>query len=316
MKKQNEFVIIDTYFKTEYNNNNNSIITGIGDDAAVVQIPAGKQLCISTDTLIPNQHFPKATSPADIAYKAFQVNLSDMAAMGAAPRWISLNLTMPKYSHPWLSRFSTELKKNLNLYDMALIGGDTTCGKLSITITIYGLVDSHKFLKRDGAKNQDEIYVSGPIGEAALGLQMIQNKFPQDDFFIKRLNRPIARVELGQILTEYASSCIDISDGLLQDLSHILQASHLGATIDIKNLIQNSKIKNICSKTKTKNLILYGGDDYELLFTLPKNKINTVREKHPEITKKIQKIGTIVNKKGVFIDGKILKIKGYQHFSN
>ncbi len=298
----NEFELIQNYFNWPLSDP--GIELGIGDDAAIFNLDSGYQLVTTTDTLSEGVHFFKNDSPEDIAYKSLAVNLSDIAAMGATAKCFTLALTLPKLDEIWLKQFSQSLKQTSKKYNVSLIGGDTTRGPLNITITMMGVVETSKAIKRSGARNGDNIYVSGEIGDAALCLKKINaGERPHKAELIK-LNRPIPRIELGSALKGIANSCIDISDGLEQDLSHIIKASKVGAMVDIQELpLSQSMIKYIESNDDWA-LPLCGGDDYELCFTAPEN-FNSEIINIAEFCKiKITKIG-VIN------DSKDLKIKGY-----
>ena len=298
----NEFELIQNYFNWPLSDPD--IELGIGDDAAIFNLDSGYQLVTTTDTLSEGVHFFKNDSPEDIAYKSLAVNLSDIAAMGATAKCFTLALTLPKLDEIWLKQFSQSLKQTSKKYNVSLIGGDTTRGPLNITITMMGVVETSKAIKRSGARNGDNIYVSGEIGDAALCLKKINaGERPHKAELIK-LNRPIPRIELGSALKGIANSCIDISDGLEQDLSHIIKASKVGAMVDIQELpLSQSMIKYI-ENNNDWALPLCGGDDYELCFTAPEN-FNSEIINIAEFCKiKITKIG-VIN------DSKDLKIKGY-----
>ena len=298
----NEFELIQNYFNWPLSDSD--IELGIGDDAAIFNLDSGYQLVTTTDTLSEGVHFFKNDSPEDIAYKSLAVNLSDIAAMGATAKCFTLALTLPKLDEIWLKQFSQSLKQTSKKYNVSLIGGDTTRGPLNITITMMGVVETSKAIKRSGARNGDNIYVSGEIGDAALCLKKINaGERPHKAELIK-LNRPIPRIELGSALKGIANSCIDISDGLEQDLSHIIKASKVGAMVDIQELpLSQSMIKYIESNDDWA-LPLCGGDDYELCFTAPENFYSEIINIAEFCKIKITKIG-VIN------DSKDLKIKGY-----
>ncbi len=240
----NEFELIQNYFNWPLSDS--SIELGAGDDAAIFNLDSGYQLVTSTDTLSEGVHFFKDDSPEDIAYKSLAVNLSDIAAMGATAKYFTLAITLPILDEIWLEQFSESLKETSEKYHVSLIGGDTTRGPLNITITMMGVVEKSKAIKRSGARNGDNIYVSGEIGDAALCLKKINEGQKPHKAELIKLNRPIPRLELGSALKGLASSCIDISDGLKQDLSHIIKASEVGAMIDIKDIpLSQSMIKHI-----------------------------------------------------------------------
>jgi len=291
-----EFEIIKRYFSSRIIDNEN-IILGIGDDAAVVSTPENKELVVSIDTLISGVHFPSQTSAADVAYKALAVNLSDLAAMGASPAWFTLALTLPELDHQWLEEFSESLFDISSAYHIPLLGGDTTRGALSITIQIAGHVSRGRALLRSGANVGDKIYVSGNIGDAALGLYVLENSLINDGLtLVDRLNRPQPRVELGQQLNGVASACIDISDGLFADLRHVLAASHVGAILEQDKIpLSENARKFIADKSECLDFIYNGGDDYELCFSVPANKTSEIEGIAAQLNCKLSYIGEITS---------------------
>ena len=308
----NEFELIQNYFNWPLSDP--SIELGVGDDAAIFNLDSGYQLVTTTDTLSEGVHFFKDDSPEDIAYKSLAVNLSDIAAMGATAKYFTLAITLPILDEIWLEQFSESLKETSEKYHVSLIGGDTTKGPLNITITMMGVVEKSKAIKRSGARNGDNIYVSGEIGDAALCLKKINEGQKPHKAELIKLNRPIPRLELGSALKGLASSCIDISDGLKQDLSHIIKASEVGAMIDIKDIpLSQSMIKHI-KENDDWSLPLCGGDDYELCFTAPEN-FNSEIINIAEFCKiKITKIGVISDSKELEIKGYDGQGESYQHF--
>jgi thiamine-monophosphate kinase len=240
---------------------------GIGDDAAVLELPPGEHLVAATDTLNAGTHFPAETSPADIGYKSLAVNLSDMAAMGAIPRWVLLSLSLPDADPGWIRSFIAGFKSLAKTHAVSLVGGDTTSGPLSVSMTALGTVKPGLQLLRSGAAPGDLLVVSGTIGGAARVLDLL--KAGQAVTQRHLLERPQPRVKLGRSLPGYASACIDISDGLLADLGHVTEASRCGARLDIEKLPQAEVLAELDDEVKW-NYQLSGGDDYELLFTLPR----------------------------------------------
>jgi len=318
-----EFDIIRQYFiPTE---SRADVILGIGDDAAILSVPEQHELVQSVDTLVAGVHFPLETSPQDIAYKALAVNLSDMAAMGAEPAWFTLAISLPDADETWLKAFSESLSKLAQEFNLQLVGGDTTNGPLTISITINGFVVSGKSLTRHNAKVGDKIYVSGTLGDAALALMEYQGQcLVQKESLVylrERLNRPTARIELGLLLREYASSCIDVSDGLLADLGHITERSRVGARINFEEIPRSEEFNlNLTDDALITPLILSGGDDYELCFTIPLDKQNEfetiIKEKNILVTC----IGEIEEAAGVrcIKNNQVVDVKemGYQHFTD
>ena len=248
--------------------------TGIGDDCALLNLPEKQTLAISTDTLVSGIHFLPDIAPADLAYKALAVNVSDLAAMGADPAWLTLALTLPSVDEAWLQAFSDSLFEQLDYYDMQLIGGDTTKGPLSMTLGIHGYVPVGRALKRSGAKPGDWIYVTGTPGDSAAGLAILQNRLTVSDetdsaYLVQRHLRPTPRILQGQALRDLASSAIDLSDGLVSDLGHILKASECGARIDLDALPYSEAMQRHVDGEQAMRWALSGGEDYELCFTVP-----------------------------------------------
>lgn len=314
----NEFSLIDYYFKSLETADSN-LIFGIGDDAACLQIPPNTHLLVSTDTLVAGVHFLPEWEPYNMAYKAVMVNISDMAAMGADPRWATLALTLPNFSQPWLNSFSRGLKEALQQYQVNLIGGDTTHGPLAITITIMGLAPIGKAVRRKGARPGDIIVVSGELGAAALALTA---NFPlaDDDQIVlqNKLMQPKPRTELTAILRQYATAAIDISDGLSADLNHICVASQVGACL-VEDQIPVHPLVHRYLADKGLDLALGGGDDYELCFTVPADKMAQVMHDFEKINQQCYPIGCIESELGLRLktikEGyKPLKIQGYTHF--
>lgn len=268
-----EFSLIDVFFKSPAQLRED-VVYGIGDDAACVTVAAGYELLISTDTLVAEVHFLSSWDPYDIACKAVMVNISDIAAMGAAPCWLSLALTLPESNVTWLERFSEGLHDSLNRFQIALIGGDTTRGPLSITVTIHGLAPVGKAVRRNGAHIGDKIYVSGELGAAALAVEFLNRgdlPIEEKKILMQKLQHPEPRVDMQKILQRYVSAAIDISDGLGADLNHICTSSGVGACLNETNI----PVHPLVTKYKQEmaaHFALQGGDDYELCFTVPQNK--------------------------------------------
>lgn len=269
-----EFELIASFFKQSGTRHDVSL--GIGDDCALLECPAGSQLAVSMDTMVSGVHFPQATSPFDIGYKLAAVNLSDMAAMGADPAWATLAITLPNADEAWLRQFCKGLFTLLNEYNVQLVGGDTTRGPLTVTMQMHGFVEKGMAIKRSGAEPGDKIYVSGYLGDAALGLQSLlgQRVLAKKSLepLLQSLNRPSPRIVLGQALLDIASAMVDVSDGLLADLTHILVASGVGASVDITKLPLSPAFTAVTTLSESWPLAAKGGDDYELCFTVPQAK--------------------------------------------
>jgi thiamine-monophosphate kinase len=297
------------------------VIQGIGDDAAVCEVPDGMQLVISTDTLIAGVHFPADTAAADIGYKSLAVNLSDIAAMGAEPCWFSLALTIPAMDWTWLETFSEGLLQLANEHTLQLIGGDTTQGPLAITITVHGLVPKGRALLRSQAKAGDDVWVTGSIGDAAAALRQWQAGGMQSMKLRYRLDRPTARVAAGLAVRNYAHAMIDISDGLAQDLGHILQASGVGAELELGRIpVSGSLLDFHPNDVERWHLQLRGGDDYELCFTAPPSHALAIEQALADCGVSASVIGHISAEPGLRCltpDGELFDMPqaGYRHFN-
>ncbi|PVZ87359.1 thiamine-phosphate kinase [Serratia sp. S1B] len=268
-----EFDLIARYFNRP-ETVRRDVQLGIGDDCALLTVAEKQLLAISTDTLVSGIHFLADIDPADLGYKALAVNLSDLAAMGADPAWLSLALTLPNVDEAWLKAFSDSLFEQLNYYGMQLIGGDTTRGPLSMTLTINGLVPAGRALTRSGARIGDWIYVTGTLGDSAAGLAVLQQRLQVSNpearnYLLKRHLRPMPRVLQGKALRDLASSAIDISDGLISDLKHVLNASRCGARIELDELPMSQAMTQHAEVDQALRWALTGGEDYELCFTVP-----------------------------------------------
>ena len=308
----NEFDLIQSYFNWEITDP--SIELGVGDDAALFTLNPGHQLVTSTDTLVEGIHFFKDASPRDIAYKSLAVNLSDIAAMGATAKCYTLSLTIPELDKEWLKDFSSSLKESSKLFNVDLIGGDTTKGPLNISINMMGSIEINSPIKRSGANDGDDIYVSGELGSAALCLKKIKKGEIPLESDLNSLNRPIPRLELGSALKNLASSCIDVSDGLEQDLSHILKSSGVGAIIDTQELPLSDSVMHYVKDTNDWSLPLCGGDDYELCFTAGKSKRDKISAISESLGTRVTRIGEIISQKKLEVVGYTGPRNSYQHF--
>jgi len=316
-----EFNIIKQYFDRPCAHTD----LGVGDDAALIQISPGHHLAISADMLVAGTHFLADCPAFDIGWKSLAVNISDMAAMGATPKWATLSIALPNVDEVWLAEFSSGFFACAEQFGVSLIGGDTTRGPLNISVQIIGEVPNGKALRRDGAKADDEIWVSGILGEAALGLAALQNKLNENqlshsekDTCIDALQKPEPRVGLGVALRDIAHSAIDISDGLMADLGHVLAQSHLGAEI-YWHKVPHVKVNRLDEST-LQGLSLAGGDDYELCFTAPKNKRAEILSIGEQLKLKLSCIGVTKEERSIHIFDADhqpieLKVKGYDHFN-
>lgn len=264
-----EFDLIRRYFTRA----TPGALLGVGDDAALLQVSHGNLLAVSTDMLVCGTHFFADADPCLLGHKTLAVNLSDLAAMGATPRWATLALSLPDADERWLEQFAAGFFALADSYGVELIGGDTTRGSLNLCVTIFGEVKAAQALRRSGARPGDEIWVSGQLGDAALALAHLQGHVSlSDDEFTAcapALHQPQPRVELGLALRGVASSAIDISDGLLGDLGHILDASQAGAELFFEKLPVSAILRRKIDHALGRQCVLSGGDDYELCFTAP-----------------------------------------------
>ena len=254
------------------------VVLGIGDDAALLQVPAGMQLVVAMDTLNSGVHFPPETAPADIGWKALAVNLSDLAAMGALPAWCTLSLSLPDADAGFVDGFLDGFLALASPHDVALVGGDTTRGPLSVCVAMHGVIEPGTALCRAGARVGDEVWISGTPGDAAGALAQWQAGVAIDPALRARLDRPTPRVSLGRALRGIATSCIDISDGLLADLGHVCKASAVGARVDVDALPASQALRNCFDADARRRLQATGGDDYELCFTAPAERHAAVIE--------------------------------------
>lgn len=318
MKIKNENDLIE-YLINNIQTESKDITRTIGDDCAVLKVSSKKSLVFTTDTSLEGPHFTKEYSPVDIGYKCLASNLSDIAAMGCRPRYFLMAITIPNLNSDWIKNFYKGIRELSKKHKLVLIGGDTNRGPLSISIQVIG-ENKKNILYRSGAKINDDIYVTGKIGLARASLIFSQKKMlVESKKFLKNLRHPIPRIDIGQEISEFASSCIDISDGLAKDLNIILQQSKQGALIEFDQIPSAPAIINKLDDKDLYEAVLGGGEDYELCFTANKRfrkKINYISDKFKT---KITKIGMICGKKLIYTrKGRIIrpKIKGFDHFNN
>ena len=314
-----EFEIIRRYFSTG-SVRRSDVALGIGDDAALLTVPAGQELAVTTDSLLSGVHFPADLDAAAVGHRALAANLSDLAAMGAEPTWALLALTLPSADEDWLAAFSRGFFALAKKHHVALVGGNIACGPLNITITAQGLVPTDHALTRKGAAANDLIFVTGHPGDAAAGLRLLQSgRADMEDTCVRRFAYPESRVEAGAALRGLASACIDISDGLLADLGHILEVSGVGATIMTARLPLSKRLLQLHGMEGGQQLALTGGDDYELLFTAPSERQRAIEERLGKLACPVACIGSIEATPGLRCleaSGHGLKITepGYKHF--
>jgi thiamine-monophosphate kinase len=299
----NEFELIARYF-AQQPVARPDVVLGIGDDAALLSVPPEHELVVSTDMLVAGVHFPEGVDARSIGHKALAANLSDLAAMGATPAWFTLNLSLPAAEPTWLRDFSQGLFALARQHELALVGGDTTRGPLTVGIQIMGFVPRWQALMRSGARPGDQVYVTGQLGEAALGLLVTQGRVELPEEFqgpvLARLHRPMPRVAAGLALRGIASACIDISDGLAADLGHVLEASAVGARIQL-NRLPLSPAYDAAFEQVGWDTALAGGDDYELCFTVPPDREAALRQVAGRFGVPWARIGEIETRPGLRI---------------
>jgi len=299
-------------------------VLGVGDDCALLAPTPGMHLAVSSDMLLEGCHFSPQDSPAGIGHKSLAVNLSDLAAMGATPRWATLAIALPEANDAWLAAFARGFFRMADLHGIELVGGDTTRGALTISITVIGEVPPGQALRRDGAQAGDDVWVSGVIGSAAMALAYRQGRLFMEQIDAARvlpaLYLPTPRVALGIALRGIATSAIDISDGLLGDLGHILERSHIGAVLEFAALPTLPGVQGYLHEPVARDCVLAGGDDYELCFTAPASKRDAVLAAAENAGVAVTRIGQIAAKPGLAVidaDGQPLPIEhtGYDHFA-
>lgn len=330
-----EFGLIRRYFTRTDHPLPAGVRLGIGDDAALLDLPPGESLAVTTDTLVAGRHFPRDTRPFDIGWKALAVNLSDLAAMGARPVGVTLAITLPEVDEPWLAAFADGFFALADAHGVPLIGGDTTRGPLSITVTALGSVPPAMALRRDGARPGDLIHVSGSLGDGGLGLALAQQRLhevpltsSQRSHALARLHRPTPRLALGLALRGMASAAMDVSDGLAQDLGHLLRASgrpaSLGATLALERLPLSPALQQLAGEgepwqRQALDWALSAGDDYELLFTVPPERQGQVEALARELALPLTPIGVVSPAAGVDLRWRSTvysagQLAGYRHF--
>lgn len=293
---------------------------GIGDDCAILAPRSGHDLLVSVDTLVAGVHFPDSISPYQIACRSLAVNLSDLAAMGAEPAWFTLALTLPEANESWLREFSRGLFDTARQHGIALVGGDTTRGPLCITIQVQGYAAAGQALRRDGASAGDLICVSGLLGDAGAGLSLVlQDKADQSDYLVQRFLSPLPRITTGQALIGTASAAIDISDGLLADLGHILERSQVGASLQVDAIPRSQALRQAVGEKQALQLALSAGDDYELCFCVPAEQAGKLKTIAEQTGVPLCQIGVITAEPGLrVLDAQNQPIPltkaGYQHF--
>lgn len=295
-----EFALIEHFFKTRsetmLGSTKNVVTLGIGDDCALLAPNPNEELAITSDMLVEGRHFFAGTKPQLLGHKALAVNLSDLAAMGAKPIGFTLALALPRADSSWLEAFSSGLFALAHTHSCPLIGGDTTAGPLNICITAFGAIPKGKAIKRSGATEGDDIWVSGTVGDARLALAALRheiNLLPTDLELIEgRLHQPIPRVELGIAIRDIATAALDISDGLLGDLKHLLDSSHKDAEVFVDRIPKSVSLQKLKTPVQTQYAAC-GGDDYELCFTAPPSQRITIKNIGQALDLSLTQIGSI-----------------------
>ena len=316
-----EFDIIARYFTRTAPRDD--VLLGVGDDAALLMPPPGHALVAATDTLVEGRHFLPGTPAASVGHNALAVNLSDLAAMGADPAWALLSLSMPDVDEAWLGEFARGLHALASRHGVALVGGDTVSGPRVVTVEVLGLVPPDAALRRDRARPGDAIFVSGTPGVAAAGLELLRDgraTFDSNDPRVRRFLYTEPRLVLGRALRGRATAAMDVSDGLLGDLAKLAAASKVGARLDLERLPLQSLLAAGNDRPRAEQYALHGGDDYELLFTLPGDAADAyAAEIEAQTDGSIQRIGEIVAGAGVTCrrDGRDAHVsgRGYDHFA-
>ena len=300
---EGEFALIDEFFASPAVTRAD-VSLGIGDDCALLDIPPGKQLAVTMDTLVAGRHFLPDTDPWRLGWKVLAVNLSDLAAMGAEPAWVTLAVTLPAIDEPWLAAFMQGFSTLARQHAVQLVGGDTTRGPMTFTLQAHGLLEPGRALLRSGARPGDSLYVTGNIGGAGAALKsLLDGDGEIPDVLRKSLEQPEPRVTPGRSLAGIASACIDLSDGLAGDLRHMLDASGCGATVELERLPLLPETSAFMQRQDDWQLPLTAGDDYELLFSVPQSREQALQAVEPELDCRVTRIGRIEAESGLrFVD--------------
>ena len=302
-------------------------VLGVGDDAAILRARRGMELVVSADMLVSGRHFLEDADPRALGHKSLAVNLSDMAAMGAVPRWVTLSVALPKVDTRWLRAFMTGFMRLARRHRVDLVGGDTTRGPLNLCVQIIGEVPAGKALRRDGARAGDDVWVSGTLGDAALALAAAKGRVRlparESRQVALRLDEPAPRVALGIALRGVARSAIDVSDGLVADLGHICERSKVAARVEFEHLPASSVVKPLRGRPVGRAALLAGGDDYELCFTAPRSRREAIARIGRRLRLKLSRIGAVTHRNG---NGPVITVldsgdrsmvvgrSGYRHF--
>lgn len=314
-----EFEIIERYFKRPIGDPD--VVLGVGDDAAVLAVDG--LVAVTVDTLVAGRHFPDGTAPHVLGHRLMAVNLSDLAAMGARPRWCTLALTMPKAEEAWLDNFSRGLFEMADRFGVSLVGGNLSRGPLTLTLQLMGNVQKARMLTRAGGHVGDDIYVTGTLGDSSAGITLIAERTAAPpgsaaEALKERYYRPEPRVGAGLALAQLATAAIDISDGLLADLGHICKASGCGASIDVEHVPLSAELLSLFPPQEALAHALGGGDDYELCFTAPPSRADDIEAALEAAGTPVRRIGQLIAGQAVVCrrDGEPFTptVRGYRHF--
>lgn len=310
-----EFDLIRRYLAPESQSSAEGVVLGPGDDAALLAPTPGQQLVVSVDTSVAGVHFPSEAPAQAVGHRALAVSLSDLAAMGATPRWCLMSLTLPDADVDWVAGFSSGFHALCQASGVSLVGGDVTHGELAIGVTVMGEAPAGEAFRRDGAKPGDLIAVTGALGGGAGGLAVWQaGKRGLDDPLLARYLLPQPRLQAGQALRGHVSAAIDVSDGLLADLGHLCEASGVGATLDVSAMPLAEGLVDTLGRRAASQAALGGGDDYELLLGLPPSRLELARQCLEALELELTVIGSFTSTPGVTgVDPEWLT--GWQHFS-
>ncbi len=317
-----EFDLISRFF-SQRGSQRDDVVLGVGDDGAVLQCPPGLQLVAAIDSLVEEVHFPKGSPARSIGHRALAVNLSDIAAMGAQPAWALLALALPAADEAWLTEFSAGLDALARQHGVALVGGDTTGGKLCVTVQIMGFVPPGAALTRSGGHGGDVVFVSGTPGDSAAGLMLEQSRLTVADaahahWLLERFRYPTPRVALGQALRGLASACIDVSDGLLGDCARLAEASGCGVSLDYASLPVSPALRAAVGEERARELALTGGEDYELCFTVPVAQLEEFAARCPAAQFGWSRIGALRHERGASVQrgASVMQVshRGFDHF--
>jgi thiamine-monophosphate kinase len=319
-----EFELIRRFFMRSGTAPKSGVLLGIGDDAALLDVPHGADLVVSVDSIVAGRHFPEGADARSIGHRALAVNLSDMAAMGATPAWATLALTMPGADSDWLQRFAAGFLDLADAHSVALVGGDTTRGPLTVSVQILGIVPHGSALRRGGGAAGNILAVSGTLGDAAAGLAFLQAQpaakaSPDVEALIQRYDYPTPRVQLGQAARGIATAAMDLSDGIIGDLPKLADACGLAAHVCVEALPLSKAMRNCVGLGQARDWALAGGDDYELLFAVPANRFTELKGAAEQLNLTLTPIGELHTGAGVTwsLNGEEFapSVSGYDHFA-